>query len=545
MSALKRLRWAAFGLGTTILALAGAGSASAATVFQDNFVSPPLGASWQWQNPGATASYTISGGAFNLKAGGGNDQWIGIDRGPRLLKDQPASTDWTIETRITASNGNASTHVGLTVFADASNFLMWGQLSNSSLEASGIVNNTFTGQTAKMATKYNYLRLRKAGSSYFFDASPNGVNWTNANVYNDPAGHLSGAKVGFLAKDWNATTSPGFTTSFDYYKEDDQDLMSSVLSSAVTTTQIAKETGADSINHTDAVNLCGTDLGELFDWLGKTFIAFGDTNACNGGPQRSNALAYTTDTTPADGLTFDGWATGSDGLFKQLFGPEPGAITAIPTSGVGIGSTAYLYYMQVTDWSNWSCNKSGIASAASGNIGAWTKRSITWGPGNFNMVAARQEGSTLYIWGTPCGRYGSVKLMKVPTTSVLTKSAYRYFSGYDIAGNPLWSTSEGSAITVAGGPAGELSVTYNNWLGRYVMTYLDEEKDAIVLRESPSPWGRWSAPIEIASASQSPQLYGAFMKSNFVENNGQSIYYMMSQFGPYNTYWMKSSLTLK
>ncbi len=521
--------------------------AKASTIFTDNFSGSTLSSTWAWQNPGSTSSYTISNGSFNLKSAKSNDQWVNIDKAPRILKTQPAAP-WTIETRVLSNNGNANTHGGLVIFKDAQNWLGWGQVSNSSLEASGIINNTFTGQFGKMATKYNYLRIRKVGTTYYFDASANGINWTNANVYYDLSNQLSGARVGFLAKNWNSGTfDPSYTLKFDYYKEDNTDLMPSALSDVVTTTQIAKETGSDSINHTNSVNICGTDLGELFDWQGKTFIAFGDTNRCDGPPQRSNALAFTTDTTPADGILFDGWAMESSSTAKELFDPDAGAITAIPTSGIGIGNTAYLYYMQVTNWSNWSCNLSSIATANSSDITNWTKKNgtISWAAGNFNMVGVLQRGSTVYIWGTPCGRIGSIKLMKVAENSLLTKSAYQYFTGYDGSGNPLWSSSESNAVTVAGGPAGELSIQFNNWLNRYVMTYMDPQKDSIVLRESPNPWGPWSAPIQIAKGTDYPVPYGAFMSSKYQENNGQTIYYMMSQFGPYNTYWMKTSLNLR
>lgn len=232
-----------------------------------------------------------------------------------------------------------------------------------------------------------------------------------------------------------------------------------------------------------------------------------------------------------------------------MFPADTGAITSIPTNGVGIGNNAYVYYMDVNNWNpappvQWTCSGSSVATANSSNIANWVKEpSISWGAGsNFNVVAVSQQGSTLYIWGDPCGRNGSIKLMKVNTASVLNMSAYRYFSGYDTSGNPTWSSSENNAVTVAGGPAGELSVMYDQWLGAYVMTYLDNGKSAIVLRDSPNPWGPWSAPIQIATSAQWPVLYGAFMNPLYVGNNGQTIYYMMSQYGPYNTFWMQTTL---
>ena len=164
--------------------------------------------------------------------------------------------------------------------------------------------------------------------------------------------------------------------------------------------------------------------------------------------------------------------------------------------------------MQVTNFgasSVWTCDKSSIASAAAAaDPHSWTAHSgsVSWAPGGFNQLAVLREGSTLYVFGVPCGRFGSVSLMKVAEASVLDKSAYRYFAGFE-AGEPRWSASEAEAATVAGGPVGELSVSFNSYLGRYVMAYLDPKKAAIVIREAPLPWGPWSAPTPIAPAPPS------------------------------------------
>jgi hypothetical protein len=521
--------------------------------FKEDFSAGTLGSGWTWSDPGGSASYQLSGGGFNLATPGGNDQWIGVDAAPRLLKNRPGG-DWTVETRVTTNNTAGTIFGGLTIFADASNWLIWGQLGGGSLEASGLINNAPTQPISTMATQYNYLRIRKTGTSYYFDASADGRNWNNASVYHDTAGALNSARVGFMAKNWGAAGSAAIPMSFDYYREYGADLMPSMLANNVTTTQVAKETGYDSINATQPVGVCGTDLGVPFSWQNKVFFAFGDTkDPCNQFPHLSNVLSHSSDTNPADGISFDGWATDGSGKAKELFGEDAGGASAIPTGAVGVGNSAYIYYMNVQSWDpspepeqyKWKCTGSSIAMATADNIGTWSKQpAATWaGNSNFGMVAVWQQGDTLYIWGSPCGRMGSVKLMKVATSSVLNKSAYQYFSGYDPSGNPRWSSSEAAAATVAGGPVGEMSVMYNNWLDRYVMTYLDERKAALVIREAPNPWGPWTAPVQLAHGSQYPTLYGSYMNPRFVEGNGQTIYYLMSIFDPhYNVFLMKSTL---
>ena len=159
-------------------------------------------------------------------------------------------------------------------------------------------------------------------------------------------------------------------------------------------------------------------------------------------------------------------------------------------------------------------------------LGEWLRARLpgSWvaeGPGEPQLQATDATGSIAYV---------------LPLVSVVRVAST---AGYDGLGQPLWSSNEGAAVTVAGGPVGELSVRFNPYLGRYLMTYLDQRKSGIVLREAPRPWGPWSAPVVIASDPPFFRLYGSFMPERF---NGKSFYYMMSQGGPYNTFWMQTTL---
>jgi hypothetical protein len=495
---------------------------------------------WTWIDPGRTSAYATSGSAIHLWAGPRSDAWTGIDESPRLLSDAPGAV-WTLETRLAGRSGGAENLAGLVVHKDARTWLLWGQLGGRSLEASGLVAGTFTGPIAVMADPFSYLRVRRAGATYAFDASVDGVHWTNGGVFRDTTGALAGARIGVMTKGWGANAA--HQVEFSYVRTHAADLMPSVVQGA-RTELVAQQTGMGSINATEAVDVCGTDLGEMFDWNGTTFVAFGDTRGCADPPAwRSNTLAHTVDAEPADGLRFDGWLVGPDGRARELFDQDPHAITVIPTSGVAIGDTAFLYYMQVTDWRTWTCDHSSIASAGAGDPGTWMRHdaAVRWGPGKFNMVSVVADGSTLYVFGTPCGRRGSIALMRVETARVLDSSAYQYLSGFD-GDRPAWSAREADAITVAGGPAGELSVVHRPALGRYLMTYLDDGKGQLVLREAPQPWGPWSAPVVLATSAEYPQLYGAFLYTGPQAGDDRILYFMMSMWGPYNTFWMRATL---
>ena len=74
------------------------------------------------------------------------------------------------------------------------------------------------------------------------------------------------------------------------------------------------------------------------------------------------------------------------------------------------------------------------------------------------------------------------------------------------------------------------------------MTYLDESKAAIVIREAPALWGPWSAPQVLVSGSRFPGLYGAYLHPWCVEQGGEIIYFTMSQWGPYSVFLMRARL---
>lgn len=323
-----------------------------------------------------------------------------------------------------------------------------------------------------------------------------------------------------------------------------------ILRGAENTEKIAKEIGEGALSNTIQYDVCGTDLGSMFLWGNKTYIAFGDTFGCplSATPNwRSNTMAITTDTAPSDGLAFDSWILGADGKAKELFSKDAGAVTVIPTYGISVGNSSYLFYMQVTSWDSpgrWTCDYSSIAvSTDEGQT--WSKQSnvIKWNAGNFNQVAVKKVDNYLYIWGIPCGRFGSVKLARVGQNNILDKNQYQHFAGLDTFSSPLWSNSEAGAVNVTADPVGELSVRWDDWLGRYIMMYVDESKAAVVIREGFQPWGPWGSPITVATAAEYPALYGAYMLGGYEENAGETIYFRMSQFFPlYSTYWMKTTL---
>ncbi len=316
----------------------------------------------------------------------------------------------------------------------------------------------------------------------------------------------------------------------------------------VSVKQVGQLTGQPSLNNTGRVNVYGTDLGSMFLHSdGRIYFLFGDTFGPPGRPGvsgdwRSNTMAYTTDFKASDGITFDGWITGASGRAKALIegrhDPNDGSgeVTKIPTAGWSFRGRQFLWFMSVKRWGNpgqWEVNYSEIAySDDDGNT--WSRSGTRWsGNSNFIQVAVAEHSGYFYFWGIPAGRYGGVKLARVAPPDVLDKAAYRYYTGTG------WSASEANGVLVVDPPVGELSVLWNSYLQRWIMMYLNVSETRIELREAREPEGPWGAPWEIASARDYPALYGAFMHSKYVENEGETVYFLMSRFWSYNVFLMQ------
>jgi len=333
----------------------------------------------------------------------------------------------------------------------------------------------------------------------------------------------------------------------------------------------------DSINDTTRWGICDGDLGSLLYAHGTVYVTLGDNfttcppdtggNPMVGPPDwRSNAVGVVTN--PADfknGLHITRWLSRDNTQAMEVIPSEHGAgdcentrtsgceVTKIPTYGFTARDENHLFlaFMSVHHWGNpgyWDVNYSSF-SMSSDRGKTWTVETprITWGPhSNFAQVAVTPDadGAHLLFYGIPGGRFGSARLMRVPNTwqAVLNPRAYQYFTGTDAAGQPRWSNNPSRAVVVADAPVGELSVIYDPGLKTWLMTYLQGGGD-LVIRSAPHYWGPWSRPATLAYQTYYPALYGAFMNPHFLTDSGHTVYFVMSQFGPYRIFWMKATLS--
>ncbi len=348
--------------------------------------------------------------------------------------------------------------------------------------------------------------------------------------------------------------------------------------------------GSNTINPTSQVGIGGTDLGFSVHHNGKTYFLFGDTfsndasEGMNGADWRNNVMAYSTDTTPANGITFDGWITHSNGTARQVIYPGAeqgvpgfGPVTYIPTGAISANNKIYAWSMRI-DWDGftsqpsdgWMLSHAGLASWSEGDSqftdisgfrfeapgsGAYSWADGREGPGNFGMVAASYRSPAenvndphVYLWGTPGGREGGVKLARVLPSQIENLSEYQFYDG-TIAGFPQWTTSEFNAEKVVpsrpegGTGVGEMSVMYNEAVGAWTMLYITGgSQPDFEIRQAPQPWGPWSDPVRVADFSQAPGLYSPYMNPLYVEDGGKTLYFTMSLWNPYDVYLAKVTL---
>lgn len=332
-----------------------------------------------------------------------------------------------------------------------------------------------------------------------------------------------------------------------------------LLSGVTGIEQLGAVTGPDSPGNTPQYGVDGTDLGSMFEFDGKTWFVFGDTfgereGVVGGGGSfwRSNTMGWTTDTDPSDGITIDGMVVDDLDLAQELLPSKKvdnDEMTVIPTHGFAVGDTMYLQWMSVRHWGEpgeWEVNDAGLAKSTDDGQ-SWTVLDTPrWGgESGFVQVAPAHISDAgtdwLYFWGITHGRFSGVSLMKVEASKVESADAYRYFTGTDSEGEPTWGADPDAAELVLDDTVGELSVVWNAYLGRWLMTYLKEGVGAVV-REGITPWGPWGEAQTLVGATEVPGPYAPFMNEKYVSDGGRTIYFGLSIWDPYNVFWYKAEL---
>ena len=108
----------------------------------------------------------------------------------------------------------------------------------------------------------------------------------------------------------------------------------------------------------------------------------------------------------------------------------------------------------------------------------WDAEGPSWG------TTSRVEGDLFYTFA--CDRHGlarKCRLARVPVDQIYDLSAWEYRTRND------WSSNLDDAASLFAG-AGIMSLSWNDWLGAYLLVYADGGK--VKARTAPEIWGEWS-----------------------------------------------------
>lgn len=331
----------------------------------------------------------------------------------------------------------------------------------------------------------------------------------------------------------------------------------------------------------------GTDLGIPFEDGDTTWLLFGDTMGPKGGD--ADVIGYTIDKLPEDGLKID-FITDDDGVYQPINIPgiSQGAFE-VPVEGITLENEFYVWH--TTDHSREkTMGRCVLANASRENAlkGQFT-RLYDYSTTKFINVSAvkvknsdwdllpQQEGEGLVVFGSGTYRSSHVYLAYQPVSEIKNKSSIQYFAGIK-DGKPVWTKKEEYAkpiFQLTNPGVGELSVSYNKFIKKWILLYNHGEPRGINLRTADFPWGPWSEaqvvfrPWEdggychfmhtsyefmVCDSVHDPGRenewggeYGPYQFEHFAIGDAQSttIYFTMSTWNPYQVVLMKAILKKK
>jgi hypothetical protein len=292
-------------------------------------------------------------------------------------------------------------------------------------------------------------------------------------------------------------------------------------------------------------NIYGSDLGFTIEHEDKLYVVFGDTwgrDKSEGDDWRSNTMVIV-EPDPVHGYVITDVIASENGEAQELLSSlkEPGTeYTVAPTAGISIDGRMYLHYMSINDWDQqwWDYKHpvvNGAGLAYSDDDGkTWTKDETAWWPGDsaFTQAAMVEDDGDIYIFGTPAGRFGPVRLLRVPADELLDPGEYEYWDGEDWSADPLLATE------IVPAPVGEPSVRWSPTHERWLMMYKNEVSHAVVLRTAEQLEGPWDAERVVATADEYSSLYAPYL----LPIEGPDIYFTISRFNSYQVYVMRFTL---
>jgi len=371
------------------------------------------------------------------------------------------------------------------------------------------------------------------------------------------------------------------------------------------TRRICELTGEDSINRTETrFKLRGTDLGASFqgdELTNVIYFLFGDTVPVgafsDARPDGGDSIAFTTPADPESCIHLDFFRAPDRGYISPRVNDVSLGRFEVPSGGFFAQELTYLLFTTLAFGDPFAPHAAVLAHGGTFINNTLTFQRLYELPRdkfiNVSPVTVDQEWhpsrqpTSVLLFGT--GEYRrsrDVFLALLPVPGVENPANLRYFAGVDSVGLPRWVPDPAQARSVfarSGPPCmGELSVTFNRFIGNWLMLYQCDPPRGINFRVADQPWGPWSAPrllfdpwkdggyctfmhavedgsVRCPSGSPNPKddlviggparwggEYGPYVIDTYSrgdeKNRTTTIYFVMSTWNPYQVVLMKSTL---
>ncbi|HKE29642.1 MAG TPA: DUF4185 domain-containing protein [Bryobacteraceae bacterium] len=318
--------------------------------------------------------------------------------------------------------------------------------------------------------------------------------------------------------------------------------------------------------------IAGQDGGQsipLGPWGGRTLFLFSDTLLLAPGPHSGRAHAPISFTLPAgtESLFLANCAAvaqGSDlraalasmkfyedaeGLPMEILKPDNREIFRRirfwPEHGICWDGRVFFYYLavQTIDPSSiWGFRVLGAGVAELNLQTGATHRIAVRGdmlpwrnPGadfHFGVHVVPHDG-WVYVFGSARdGIQSTARVARVRPACMAEPELYEYLS----SSGPTWSSHFGDSCSL-GPAAAEYSVSWNAWLEKYAMIYVEEYSKRVLLRTADHLWGPYREPLDLIGVphqQSSALVYLGFEHAGFRREDGRRIFlsYCEPHFSP-------------
>ncbi|KKQ94586.1 MAG: Fibronectin, type III domain protein [Candidatus Levybacteria bacterium GW2011_GWA1_39_11] len=204
---------------STIKTSAGTGYAvlNNGTSFSDNLDDSSIDASWTTNTPtGSIVETSVL--TITTADSGGSDWWSGALEYAPIIYRTAGTGDFIATVKLNSYTVNNFTHAGIMIYRDRDNAYLWGRhrnddTSSNNFDLAGIIADTGNGITSlSSSTLPMWLRVRKEGTTLYFDYSTDGTNFTNLHSRTQDFTPVS---VGMFSKNWS--TAPATSPTFSSY----------------------------------------------------------------------------------------------------------------------------------------------------------------------------------------------------------------------------------------------------------------------------------------------------------------------------------------